>query len=59
MLLFMIFSILVFNLYPVTAFTIVLLALLNEAAILSVARDRRRSPDEPCAWNLQAVRRHS
>lgn len=56
MLLFMIFPILVFNLYRVTGVTIVLLALLSGAAILSVARDRGQSPDEPHAWNVQDVR---
>ena len=41
-LLFMTLSILVFNFYPVTAVMIVLLALLNDGAILSIAYDRVR-----------------
>ena len=46
-LLFMTFSILVFNFYPVTAVMIILLALLNDGAILSIAYDRVVSADQP------------
>ncbi len=34
---------------------IVLLALLNDAAILSIAHDRGRSSDEPGVWNMQEI----
>ena len=54
-LLFMTLSILVFNLYPVTAIMIVLLALLNDGAILSIARDRVRYSNRPEAWNMRLV----
>jgi H+-transporting ATPase len=54
-LLFMTLSILVFNFYPVTAVMIVLLALLNDGAILSIAYDRVRYSDQPEAWNMRAV----
>jgi len=54
-LLFMTLSILVFNFYPVTAVMIVLLALLNDGAILSIAYDRVRYADEPEAWNMRLV----
>jgi len=54
-LLFMTLSILVFNFYPVTAVMIVLLALLNDGAILSIAYDRVRYSDEPEAWNMRMV----
>jgi H+-transporting ATPase len=54
-LLFMTLSILVFNFYPVTAVMIVLLALLNDGAILSIAYDRVRYSDQPEAWNMPAV----
>ncbi len=54
-LLFMTLSILIFNFYPVTAVMIVLLALLNDGAILSIAYDRARPSDEPDAWNMQVV----
>jgi H+-transporting ATPase len=54
-LLFMTLSILVFNFYPVTAVMIVLLALLNDGAILSIAYDRVRYSPRPEAWNLPVV----
>ena len=54
-LLFMTLAILVFNFYPVTAIMIVMLALLNDGAILSIAYDnvRYRSSPRPgtCAWS--------
>ena len=52
-LLFMTLSILVFNFYPVTAVMIVLLALLNDGAILSIAYDRVHYSDQPEAWNMR------
>lgn len=54
-LLFMTFSILVFNFYPVTALMIVLLALLNDGAILTIAYDRVQGSDHPEAWNMPVV----
>jgi H+-transporting ATPase len=54
-LLFMTLSILVFNFYPVTAVMIVLLALLNDGAILSIAFDRTRYSNQPEAWNMPVV----
>jgi len=54
-LLFMTLSILVFNFYPVTAVMIVLLAILNDGAILSIAYDRVRYSNEPETWNMRLV----
>jgi H+-transporting ATPase len=54
-LLFMTLSILVFNFYPVTAVMIVLLALLNDGAILSIAYDRVQGSSRPEAWNMPMV----
>jgi len=54
-LLFMTLSILVFNFYPVTAVMIVLLALLNDGAILSIAYDKVRYSDNPEVWNMRLV----
>jgi len=54
-LLFMTLSILVFNFYPVTAVMIVLLALLNDGAILSIAYDHVHYSDEPEAWDMRRV----
>lgn len=52
---FMTLSILVFNFYPVTAVMIVLLALLNDGAILSIAYDRVRPMNRPEAWDMRLV----
>ncbi len=54
-LLFMTLSILAFNFYPVTAIMIVLLALLNDGAILSIAYDNVRASESPEAWNMRLV----
>lgn len=54
-LLFMVLSIIVFNFYPVTAVMIVMLALLNDGAILSIAYDNVRYHNEPEAWNMRLV----
>jgi len=54
-LLFMTLAILVFNFYPVTAIMIVLLALLNDGAILSIAYDNVRPSPKPEAWNMHRV----
>jgi H+-transporting ATPase len=54
-LIFMTFSILVFNFYPVTAVMIVLLALLNDGAILSIAYDRVHYKNKPEAWDMRTV----
>ena len=48
-------SILVFNFYPVTAVMIVMLALLNDGAILSIAYDNVHYKDKPEAWNMRLV----
>jgi H+-transporting ATPase len=54
-LLFMTLSILIFNFYPLTAVMIVMLALLNDGAILSIAYDNVRYKDAPEAWNMRVV----
>jgi len=54
-LLFLTLSILVFNFYPVTAVMIVMLALLNDGAILSIAYDTAKYKTEPEAWNMRLV----
>jgi len=54
-LLLMTLSILLFDFYPVTAVMIVLLALLNDGAILAIAFDRVRYSDRPEAWNMREV----
>ena len=54
-LLFMTLSILVFNFYPVTAVMVVMLALLNDGAILSIAYDNVHYKDKPESWNMHMV----
>src|SRR5579859_253357 len=54
-LLFMTLSILIFNFYPLTAVMIVMLALLNDGAILSIAYDNVHYKDEPESWNMRLV----
>jgi H+-transporting ATPase len=53
--LFMTAAILVFNFYPLTAVMIVMLALLNDGAILSIAYDNVRYKDQPEIWNMRLV----
>jgi H+-transporting ATPase len=53
--LFMTLSILVFNFYPVTAVMIVMIALLNDGAILSIAYDNVQYKMKPEAWNMRLV----
>ena len=52
---FMTLAILVFNFYPLTAMMIVMLALLNDGAILSIAYDNVHYKDKPEAWNMRPV----
>ncbi len=54
-LIFMTLAIIVFNFYPVTAVMIVLIAILNDGAILSIAYDRVRYANHPEAWNMAVV----
>jgi H+-transporting ATPase len=52
---FMTLAILVFNFYPLTAVMIVMLALLNDGAILSIAYDNVHYKDQPESWNMRLV----
>jgi H+-transporting ATPase len=54
-LLFMTASILIFDFYPLTAVMIVMLALLNDGAILSIAYDNVHYRAQPEAWNMRVV----
>jgi len=54
-LLFMTLAILIFNFYPLTAVMIVMLALLNDGAILSIAYDNVHYENKPEAWNMRLV----
>jgi len=48
-------SIVAFNFYPVTAIMIVLLALLNDFAIMSIAYDRAEYSLKPDRWRMASV----
>jgi H+-transporting ATPase len=48
-------AILVFNFYPVTAVMIVMIALLNDGAILSIAYDNVLYRNKPESWNMRLV----
>jgi H+-transporting ATPase len=52
---FMFLAIMVFKFYPLTAVMIVMLALLNDGAILSIAYDNVRYKNKPEAWNMRLV----
>jgi H+-transporting ATPase len=54
-LIFMTAAILIFNFYPLTAVMIVMLALLNDGAILSIAYDNVLYKNQPEAWNMRLV----
>ncbi len=54
-LLFVTAAILVFDRFPVTAIMVVLLALLNDAAILAIAYDRAEAAPSPAAWEMRTV----
>jgi H+-transporting ATPase len=55
LLIFITLVILLFNFYPVTAIMIVLLAILNDGAILSIAYDNVRYSNKPEAWDMKFV----
>jgi H+-transporting ATPase len=54
-LLFITLSIIVFQLYPVTALMIVLLALLNDMPIMTIAYDNVRYSQMPEKWNMRTL----
>jgi H+-transporting ATPase len=54
-LLFLTLAILTFNFYPVTAIMIVLLAILNDGAILSIAYDNTHYSNQPESWSMRKV----
>lgn len=52
---FMTLSILIFNFYPITAVMIILLALLNDIPILTIAYDNAKIATKPIRWNMKEV----
>ncbi|MGA7367804.1 MAG: plasma-membrane proton-efflux P-type ATPase [Nitrososphaeraceae archaeon] len=54
-LLFLTLSIIVFNFYPITPLMIVLLAILNDMPIMTIAYDNVRHSAQPERWNMHTV----
>ncbi len=54
-LLFITLSILIYDSYPVTAIMIVLLAILNDIPIMTIAWDNAPTADHPVRWNMRRV----
>jgi H+-transporting ATPase len=52
---FLTLAIILFKIYPVTAIMIVLLAILNDGAILSIAYDNVHPSNKPETWNMRMV----
>jgi H+-transporting ATPase len=52
---FLTLAIILFKIYPVTAIMVVLLAILNDGAILSIAYDKVHYSDQPEVWNMRVV----
>ncbi len=53
--LFMVLAMLVYNFYPITAIMIILLALLNDLPILTIAKDNAHLETQPVRWNMHKV----
>ncbi|WP_297484800.1 plasma-membrane proton-efflux P-type ATPase, partial [Sulfurimonas sp.] len=54
-LIFMTLSIVVFDFYPITAIMIILLALLNDIPIMTIAYDNTKVESKPVRWNMKSV----
>jgi H+-transporting ATPase len=52
---FLVLAILIFNFYPITAIMIVMLALLNDLPIMTIAFDNARASPKPVRWKMQRV----
>ena len=53
--LFMVTAMLVYNFYPITAVMIILLALLNDLPILTIAKDNTYLSRQPVRWEMRKV----
>jgi len=54
-LLFMTLSIVVFDFYPITAIMIILLALLNDIPIMTIAYDNTKVEKKPVRWDMKPI----
>jgi len=53
--LFMVLAMIVFNVYPITAVMIILLALLNDLPIMTIAKDNTWLDPQPVKWQMRRV----
>ena len=51
----MVFSIIIFSFYPITPLMIVLLAILNDLPIMTIAYDNVKISSSPERWNMRVV----
>ncbi len=54
-LMFMTLSIVIFDFYPITAIMIILLALLNDIPIMTIAYDNTKVEEKPVRWDMKKV----
>ncbi len=54
-LIFLVLAIILFNFYPITAIMIVMLALLNDLPIMTIAFDNARPAPKPVRWKMNRV----
>ena len=52
---FVVLAMVVFNFYPITTVMIILLALLNDLPIMTIAYDKTRLAPKPVRWNMRRV----
>ena len=52
---FMTLSIVVFDFYPITAIMIILLALLNDIPIMTIAYDKVKIEEKPVRWDMRSI----
>lgn len=52
---FMVAAILIFNFYPITSVMIIVLALLNDVPILTIAKDNTWLPPAPVRWDMRKI----
>ena len=52
---FMVLAMLIYNFYPITALMLIMLALLNDIPIMTIAYDHTRLSPKPVRWNMKRV----
>jgi H+-transporting ATPase len=52
---FVVLAMMVFNFYPITTVMIILLALLNDLPIMTIARDNTRLEPKPATWKMRRI----